>query len=93
MSKFIKELQTKLCSEKVKELLDNITINSTIMNALDERDLLKQRINKAIEYINKLEFEEYGVLYDNGSSILEYEHDFKDNLLEILKGGSNESNI
>ena len=51
---------------------------------------LETNIYTAIDYINKLEFEEYGVLYDNGTSFMEYEDNCKETLLEILKGGSDE---
>lgn len=57
---------------------------------IKENDVLKERIEEAIDYINKLEFEKYGVLYDNGTSIMEYEDNCKEILLEILKGDSNE---
>ena len=48
---------------------------------------LETNIEEAIRYINKIVFEDYAVMYDNGSTILEYEHDFKENLLEILERG------
>ena len=58
-----------------------------------ENEQLKEKVNQletnrytAIDYINKLEFEEYGVLYDNGTPIMEYEDNCKETLLEILRG-------
>ena len=53
----------------------------------DKVNQLETNITEAIRYINKIVFEDYSVMYDNGSTILEYEHDFKENLLSILERG------
>lgn len=67
----------------LNEYVRQVNIN---IDLTEENKELRQRIDTAIDYINKLEFEEYGVLYDNGTSIMEYEDNCKETLLEILKG-------
>lgn len=85
INRLSKKIQKK--NNKIKEL--NLDIAAfQISEFYLNKDLkeCEERINKALKYLDKIIFDEYGVMYDNGSSILEYEHDFKDNLLEILKG-------
>lgn len=60
----------------------------------DRFEKLQQKVNQletnrdeAIRYINKLVFEDYGVMYDNGTSIMEYEDSCQETLLEILGRG------
>lgn len=89
INRLSRKIQKK--NNKIKEL--NLDIAAfQISEFYLNKDLkeYQERINIAIDYINKLEFEEYGVLYDNGTSIMEYEDNCKEILLEILKGGSNE---
>lgn len=51
-----------------------------------ENQSLKDRIEKAIEYINQLLSDEYGVSIYVTEYSCEYEPEWKDKLLEILKG-------
>lgn len=56
-----------------------------------ENQQLKERINEAIEYINKFEdIKAYYSYEENGYEEYNYDEDFKIDLLEILKGDSNE---
>lgn len=55
-----------------------------------ENQQLKSVLKEIREYINKMEFDEYGVLYDNGKNLFEYEPNFKDKALEIMDKGIKE---
>ena len=66
---------------------DDFYIDS-ILYYLKENARLKDKIEKAIEYIN--EFEDIKAYYsyeENGYEEYNYDEDFKIDLLEILKGG------
>ena len=57
----------------------------------EEKQQLTDRINKAIEYINKFEnIKAYYSYEENGYEEYNYDEDFKIDLLEILKGGEEE---
>lgn len=60
---------------------DIMKMDEMLMNSLKENDILKDRIDKAIEYINK-EFEEVGCCVD-GSDL---PYSYIAELLDILKG-------
>ena len=57
----------------------------------EENKHLKDRINKAIEYITRFEdIKAYYSYEENGYEEYNYDEDFKIDLLEILKGDNNE---
>ena len=60
---------------------------SEVLVLKDYINQLETNIDEAIRYINKLVFEDYGVMYDNGTSIMEYEDSCQETLLEILERG------
>ena len=84
--RFMSELRDKLISDKFKENFDESIIGLSIYKILDEKDQLQQRIDKAIEYI-----ENNGHGYDiTGDGYYSLDEDEQKELLEILKGDTND---
>lgn len=72
---------------------DNKHLNDLLDGALKDYDELLERVDKAIEYIenNSLFVEEYDYNHEEELILMGIEDSYaKDNLLEILKGDSNE---
>ena len=96
------EIAIKIC-EQMKDDIDNLCDccrkdekNRTcigcrelaIETILKENARLKDKIEKAIEHINKFEdIKAYYSYEENGYEEYNYDEDFKIDLLEILKGG------
>lgn len=79
--------------EKIKEKIKRILTTTGYTTELNKHEVLfyiedlQQRINKAIEYINKYEsIKAYYEYVECGYEEYNYDNDFKDDLLEILKG-------
>lgn len=73
----------KEASDLFAKLITEIYKNQQLEQKVNQ---LETNINEEIEYINSLEFEEYGVLFDDGELTLNYVPNCKEKLLEILKG-------
>lgn len=78
--KTLEELKEEL-GNKFEEFMYKANIE-----LLQENQQLKERINKAVEYINKFEdIKAYYSYEENGYEEYNYDEDFKIELLEILK--------
>ena len=69
----------------IEEMIDKVVKDRK------EKDLYKSVLKEIREYINKMEFDEYGVFYDNGKNLFVYEPNFKDKALEIIDKGLEEN--
>ena len=73
------DMEERYGEELYKEYLEN------------ENHQLKDRIEKAIEYINRLISDEYGVSIMVDEYSCEYEREWKEKILKILKGEENDN--
>ena len=87
---FITELRNKMLSEYTKRYIDETNLDLEINKLLKAKDNLQQRIDKAIEYINKKWIEgsniysHFSAGCDCGNNF-DFEED-REELLEILGG-------
>lgn len=86
----VNNLKVSITKDDLIKVFKNV--DKEYIKILEENNQLKDRINKAIEYINHLLIDEYGVLWDDGTNFLDYEPDCKEKLLDILRGGENNDN-
>lgn len=74
--------------QRVQELLQEYSLSELVAHTIEEErenDQLKERLDKAIEYIEQLTNDEESIELMDINSLVQKE------LLEILKGDSNES--
>ena len=95
----IREISPRQIAKAIEDLLDENEqlkndYNKVVHEATEFESKvyeLQDRINKAIEYINKFEnIKAYYSYEENGYEEYNYDEDFKIDLLEILKGGEEE---
>ena len=92
MNKEEKELRKHLELQTKEELIEQIIIlTRTYENALNTIVDKKDRIDKAIEYVNEFEnIKAYYSWIEDGYEEYNYDENFKEQLLDILRGENNE---
>ena len=89
------ELENSKIRDKIKELEEENQILKAEVDLLnDNRHFLNNKIGKAVEYINKFESIKAYFEYTDEDGYDEYDYDdnFRNDILKILKGEENENN-